>query len=265
MYLKFFHRIKRRPGFRFLSKILLCNRSIFLAALIFTGCILQGPWDYSPDEATIHRGLWVNALIIADRPVTDICIEKLLELDEEYTDAFKFYRNADVSITGSFNGTENTLNLTQDMNRVNCFTDPLGLLPSKGEDYRLNARITWDSAGGRVNTRISALAHIPTMFNVRNTARAPAVALTGLSIDTSATDSSQADMGFITNLLDGLPEEGQNKLQEIYLDTLTAIFESGDTAAFEEFLELEMPNIIKIVNEYTIEYSDGDTLFYLTG
>ncbi|MFC1586354.1 hypothetical protein ACFL5V_12470 [Fibrobacterota bacterium] len=233
-------------------------------ALAFTSCLLHGPWEYAPEEEVIYRGLWVTGYVIAGQPVRDICFEKLHELDEEYTDAFSFYISAEVTISGVFGSSSQTISLTADPDRVNCFIDPQGSLPRAGEDYVLDARVVWDSAAGQVETHIAATAHVPEYFQVRDTARAPAMALTGQAAG-AVQDSSGTDlMGFVS-LFESLPEEAQDEFNIMYGDTLEALFASGDTAALTEFFTAEIPAIMGLLNKYTVEYQNGDSIYFLTG
>jgi hypothetical protein len=200
---------------------------------LFTGCLLQGPWEYTSEEEHIHRGLWVNAFVIAGEPVDDVCIEKLMMLDDEYTDAFTYYASAEVAIEGMFDGTHQILVLSPDTGRGNCFIDDLGRLPE--------------------------------FFFLSDTARAPAMALTGQALDTSADTSSQTDpLALFTNLMESLPEEGQQELDSRYSDTLAILAQAGGDE-LADFLAQEMPNIIAIINDYMVEYENGDSLFFLTG
>jgi hypothetical protein len=244
------------------ARILQIRFSIFVLILLLLGC-LQGPWDYYPEKVELHRGLWVTGYIIADRPVQHFCIEKLLDLDEEYTDAFVFYQDASVEITGVFSGTRQILTLEPDSDQVNCFLgDPL-MLAEQGEEYDLDARVTWDSAGQTVETRITAAAHVPEFFEVSDTARAPALALTGLAVDTSGDTTS----GFpsVDRLLGQLPPNAREEILDKYEDTLTVLFTEGDSIAILEFIISIRDEITQILQEYYIEYENGDSLFYLTG
>lgn len=149
-------------------------------AVVVAGC-LPGPWDYTPANAPIFRGITVSAYAIADRPVTDVCFERQVALTEAVTDARAFYDSASVTITGVFSdgAQTKTLLLTPKDIPPNCFTGPAAAKFVRGNSYTLYARIVWDSAGTRVATELGSTARVPVEFALKDTAHAPAYALTG--------------------------------------------------------------------------------------
>jgi hypothetical protein len=149
-------------------------------ALGLGGC-LPGPWDYVPDGTPAFRGVTATAYAVADRPVEDVCFERLLALGEGSTDARAWFDSAAVEITGQFSAGGPTLTLQPKPGAVNCFAGPAGSRFLRGQSYTLSARIVWDSAGERVVSSLQATARVPASFSVRDTAYAPRAALLGVA------------------------------------------------------------------------------------
>jgi hypothetical protein len=150
-----------------------------LIAIGFLMACLQGPWDYTPNDPPLFRGIWAQAYVVAGRPVTDVCFEKLLALDEENTPAFAFYDSASVGIEGRFSKGGQTLALSPKANKPNCFTGDPATLAMLGEAYTLHARFVWDSSGTSVVSTLTATSRITDSFAVKKTAMAPSVAFIG--------------------------------------------------------------------------------------
>ena len=171
--------------------------AIWAGLLLVTGCILPGPWDYSPRDKPAFRGILASVYAVADRPVANACFERLLTLDEGYTAAFSFYDSATVGIEGRFSTGGQTLVLQRDSITPNCFTGNASVHFLRGETYNLTARFVWDSAGTRVVSMLRATARIPTSFRVSDTAAAPRVAKQGLAffqtVDTNS-EKYQTDL-----------------------------------------------------------------------
>ena len=53
---------------------------LILGVFFIVGC-LQGPWEYDNEEKPTYRGIHVNAYVIADQAVGNVCFEKINELD----------------------------------------------------------------------------------------------------------------------------------------------------------------------------------------
>ena len=68
-------------------------KTLILSVFLIAGC-LQGPWEYDNEEKPTYRGVHVNAYVIANQAVDNVCFEKINELDEFYTGAFPFYQEA---------------------------------------------------------------------------------------------------------------------------------------------------------------------------
>jgi hypothetical protein len=140
--------------------------------LLLLSC--QGPWSYYPEYPENYRGIWVSAYIISGRPVEEVCFDKMHALDEVHMSGFAFYESAEVQIKGTFyrrinpgSSIDTSFFLIPNINRSpNCFYGPWDLTPEAGRNYELNASITWDSAGTRVTSRLSAKTYIPREFKV---------------------------------------------------------------------------------------------------
>jgi len=133
--------------------------------LLLLSC--QGPWSYYPENPENYRGIWVNAYIIAGRPVEEVCFEKMHDLDEVRMPGFAFYEEAEIRIKGTFNGEKDvSFGLYPFYHKPNCFGGPHYLMPEAGENYELEASITWDSAGTKVTSRLSAKTYIPKKFKI---------------------------------------------------------------------------------------------------
>lgn len=228
-----------------------------MAALAAGGC-LPGPWDYAPESRPVFRGITVSAYALADRPVENLCFEKLLDLSEASSEAFAFYDSATVGVTGTFSNAngEQVLVLTPDALTPNCFIGSAGAHFVRGESYTLDARFVWDSAGTATTTVLAATAQIPALFAIADTAYAPSLAKLGVALD-NITDPDQFTQ---------LPPGPRQLFIERYGDTLTAL--DGDSAGLATWIAA---NGARMRAELTLwlqsdltTYGRGDSLFYLS-
>jgi hypothetical protein len=238
------------------------------AALVLAACI-QGPWDYYPEDPPVFRGVTVTGYALSGKPIEHICFERLLNLDEENTQAYGFYNHADVRITGSFGGTLRTLSLTAIADTPNCFKGDSAALVERGHDYAMEASLDWDSAGTEVHTVVRGTAKVPAMFKVHDTAAAPRLAKTG---------------GVPSNIFNGafirsLPPEVLFTLASDFPE-LADIFAPNiqDTTAKADSLTPAQQDYIKkngkkitarllelLQKQDPYRYAKGATLFYLNG
>jgi hypothetical protein len=150
------------------------------AAALLGGC-LPGPWDYTPTSKPYFQGVTMSAYAVAGRPAQDVCFERLLSLTEASSDARSWFDSASVEISGVFsNGAQTPLTLQPKPGAVNCFAGSPAALFVRGRSYNITARLAWDSAGIPTVSTLTATARIPAAFSVRDTAYAPAFALTGV-------------------------------------------------------------------------------------
>jgi hypothetical protein len=141
-------------------------KKLFLIFLLVLSC--QGPWSYYPDNPENYVGIWTNAYIISGRPVEEVCFDKMHSLTEARMPGFALYDEASVRITGTFNGEETTLVLEpKGFSKPNCFAGPKHLLAEAGKEYKLDASITWDSAGKKVTSNFYAETYIPKKFKIQ--------------------------------------------------------------------------------------------------
>lgn len=240
------------------SRLSAASRALVPCALalgVLGGC-LPGPWEYRPSSAAPFRGITVSAYAVADRPVENVCFEKLLALDEASAEAFAFYDDDSVTITGTFSDGPGTLLLTPNANTPNCFTGPAGSRFLRGQAYALRARFVWDSAGAAVTSVLEATASVPAQFGIADTAYAPALVTTGAALD-GITDSAT----FMR-----LPPGPRALFLERYGDTLLALQgDSAGLAAWEAENGQEMRRILVawMRNELTT-YRRGDSVYYLS-
>ncbi len=151
-----------------------------LGLLLLAGCILPGPWDYTPEDKSSFRGIYASAYAVADHPAENVCFERLLSLDEGHTDAFPFYDSASIGISGVFSTGGQSLILQPLYNTPNCFASSGPSRFVRDQTYTLTARFVWDSSGTKVTSVLRAQAHVPKSFRIADTAVAPRVALTGV-------------------------------------------------------------------------------------
>src|SRR4051812_21802022 len=122
------------------------NRLAAIAFALFLGSCIQGPWDYYPDNPAPFRGVFVSGYVLAGKPIGHICLERVLDIAEERTQAFAWYDSVDVRVSGPFGGTSRTLHLTAVADTPNCFRGDTGLIAERASDYQLEADVKWDSA-----------------------------------------------------------------------------------------------------------------------
>jgi len=130
----------------------------------------QGPWSYYPENPENYRGIWITAYIISGRPVKNVCIERMRDLDEVYMRGFAFYDEASIEIQGIFNGKDTSIFLRPDdeffANNPNCFIGDEDLIAEAGAKYKMYVSVTWDSAGKKTTSKFSAKTHIPKKFKI---------------------------------------------------------------------------------------------------
>jgi hypothetical protein len=147
---------------------------------MFLGACLPGPWDYTPEAKPVFRGVTLFAYAVNGRPAEDVCFERLLDLNEAASEGKAWYDSASVEIAGAFSDGSPMLVLTPKPGPANCFQGPAAALFLAGQSYTITARFVWDSAGTTATSVLSATARIPSVFSIRDTAYAPAYALTGV-------------------------------------------------------------------------------------
>lgn len=229
-----------------------------LALLAALGSCIQGPWDYYPNNPPPFRGIWLTGYAIAGQPLRQVCMERLLDLAEESTDAFPFYDSAEVSVSGRFGDSTGTVRLTPLREAPNCFRGDSTVLVRRGADYTLDARITWDSAGRRVTSVLKAVAQVPDSFSIRPAASAPSLVLTG------GVPSNIFSREFFAIL----PPPVQQAMAADFAEA-AALIASGDTAAFQAYVAVNgkriQDRLVELLGKERTVYDEGDTLFYLGG
>jgi len=142
-----------------------------LAVLVFFFLLLscQGPWSYYPEDPENYQGIWITAYIVSGRPVKDVCLEKMHNLNEVYMRGFAFYDSASIEIRGPFNGKDTSVFLKPNIaeHNPNCFVGDENLTAMAGENYDMHVSVTWDSAGKKTTSKFSAKTHIPKKFKVK--------------------------------------------------------------------------------------------------
>lgn len=238
-----------------LSKVLL----VFILGL---SCI-QGPWEYLPEDEQIFRGLTVNGYIISGRRVTEVCIERLYDLDEASTRAFPFYDSAYVTITGNGGNGRETIELSPRSDCPMCFEGPAEFTGQMGESYDFRAEVHWDSTGTDVVTIITGEARIPAEWKTDKIAKANKAAV----LSTEGSDISSDPV--VKALFGDLPSDVLSALSLLYLPEIAPIAE--DTAAimtwFSENGMRVQATIDSLLNDDSqlAPFADGDTLLYLGG
>ncbi len=134
-------------------------------ALLFSAC--QGPWDYFPEKREVYKGVYIFGHIIADQPVKNVCLQRVLELDESRSDNFNYYDSASVKISGNFSGKDTVITLSAQNTKPACFDGTPDMIPSRGNQYTLKTDLWWDSAGTSVKSHYEAEASIPSVFSIR--------------------------------------------------------------------------------------------------
>jgi hypothetical protein len=160
--------LKGKYGFHILLFYpLMKSKPALLVFLLVLSC--QGPWSYYPEDPENYAGIWTNAYIISGRPVENVCFDKMHALTEVRMPGFAFYHKNETSvrITGSFNGTETSVDLSPNPDKPNCFVGPSHLLADAGKNYEFSASIAWDSAGRKTTSNFYAKTYIPKKFKIK--------------------------------------------------------------------------------------------------
>ncbi len=145
----------------------------FKAILAFFSLLIscQGPWSYYPENPENYRGIWITAYIVSGRPVKNVCLEKMHNLNEVYMRGFAFYDHANIEVKGSFNGRDTLILLKPDTanfaHNPNCFVGDENLIAEANANYDMYASITWDSAGTKTTSEFRAKTHIPKKFKIK--------------------------------------------------------------------------------------------------
>ena len=230
------------------------NRAAAILALALVACI-QGPWDYYPENPPTFKGVFATGYVLAERPLSQVCFERILSLDEEHTQAFAWYDSADVRVSGPFSGQSRIVVLSPDTVTPNCFKGDPSLLAERGSEYTLDARFAWDSAGTHVLSHITGTAHVPDAFSIHDSAVAPKLALTGGIPDTILS------MGFISSL----PPEVKAPFNARYGDTLSKLDTAGQRRYILQNGKAIQKFLMDLLQHDQTVYHEGATLFYLNG
>jgi len=131
----------------------------------------QGPWSYYPENPENYRGIWITAYIVSGRPLKNVCLEKMHNLNEVYMRGFAFYESASIEIKGPFSGRDTLIFLKPDTadfaHNPNCFVGDENLMAEAGASYNMYVSVTWDSAGKKTTSEFSAKTHIPKKFKIK--------------------------------------------------------------------------------------------------
>ena len=233
--------------------------SATLLTLFFLGGCIQGPWDYYPKNPKVFKGIWMTGYALAGKPLEEVCLERLLGLNEEYTSAFPFYDQAEVTVRGRFGDGSGSVVLSPISRRPNCFVGASASLIQKGESYDIEARITWDSAGRNVTSVLTATANVPKEFSIHRTAAAPGFAMTG---------NAPTNI-FSPEFVTALPPKVREVIQREFLDSLEKLQAANDTAGISNYIKANsakyQKRLLDLLKDDQIIYNDGDTLFYING
>jgi hypothetical protein len=225
------------------------------ALSLVAGCI-PGPWEYKPEHQSEFKGITVSGYAIADRPVQALCFEKLLTLGEASSEAFAFYDSASVGITGTFSNGGQTLVLTPHPNTPNCFIGSPNARFLRGQQYELQARFVWDSAGTTTVTTLNATAQVPVQFTISDTAYAPSIATVGVALEDVTNPA-------VFNLL---PPRPRALFVAKYGDTLNAL--AGDSAGLAVWKAANgktmQAELLFWLSGDQVAYRRNDSLFYLS-
>jgi len=144
-------------------------KAILVVFSLLISC--QGPWSYYPENPENYRGIWITAYIISGRPLKNVCLEKMHNLNEVYMRGFAFYESASVEIKGPFNGRDTLIFLKPDTadfaHNPNCFVGDENLIAEVNGNYNMYVSVTWDSAGKKTTSEFSAKTHIPKKFKIK--------------------------------------------------------------------------------------------------
>ncbi|MBW8888020.1 MAG: hypothetical protein JF616_09715 [Fibrobacteres bacterium] len=246
------------------SRFRAAKGGIGLLALVVAACI-QGPWDYYPENPATFRGVFATAYVLSGKPLEQVCFERILDVDEEHTQAFAWYDSADVRISGPFyaRGTDSTAGKSLEMvlspvsDTPNCFKGDPTLLAERGQEYDLRARFTWDSAGTRTRSLLTGTAHVPKNFRIHDSAVAPTLAFSGGVPDTIF------DPVFISSLpksiLDSMTAQFGDTLVKLLIDS------TGRGAYLKQHGDAIQNRLLELIQEAQQPYPKDTTLYYLNG
>ena len=237
-------------------------RKILLLSLAFllSSC-LQGPWSYTPKVVKVDQGILVQAYIVGGRPITDVCFEPMISLDDVYTNAYAFFDSAMVEVEGDFGTGSESISLSQVADNPNCFIGDAAKFGVAGQDYNLEAVFWWDSSGTKVRSVMNGTAKIPTSFSVGTNAWANSMAF--------ITDVNAQSSDGLLSLFEGLPEE----VSEFFITKYATDFAQvgNDEKAQQVWLadngaqvNVELDSLLAIYEEY-VQYAENDTVSYLSG
>lgn len=169
----------------------------------------------------------------------EICFEPVLPLVNTATRDFAFYDSASVKVIGSFNGSQQTLELTPLVESPNCFSGPTDQIAAKGASYSLDATIRWDSSGTRVTTHLTATTSTPIHMALQGGMALPLGNL-GKVIDDP----------IIYPML-------KNALGD------TVDYLRANEAARDTFQGMNEAAIFGMLGDYKVPFANGDTLRYM--
>lgn len=153
-----------------------------LATLGLAAC--NGPWNMQPDEGPQDPKLWVSMLLIADRPLDTLWIERPLLLDRKSDPAVLFVDAAESRIAIMDPAAGDTLHFRPVEGRAAAWVaEDTAYRVRRGAWYLLEAGLRWNaskefpSGADWRNETLTAETRVPAAYALDSTVQVPAEAL----------------------------------------------------------------------------------------
>ena len=168
------------------------------AALAVAAC--NGPWNMQPDEGPQDPKLWVSMLLIADRPLDTLWIERPLLLNRESDPSALFVDEAASAIAIVESAAGDTLRFRPVAGRAAAWVaEDTAYRVKRGARYLLDAALRWNasktfpSGSDWRSETLTAETRVPAAYALDSTLQAPVEALhPGLSVGLPSAMASRA-------------------------------------------------------------------------
>lgn len=160
-------------------------RPAALAALAVFGAVgCNGPWNMEAEEGPQRAKLWVSLLLVADRPLDTLWMERPRPLSRKVDPAAVFVDTAQSSVevveAGTAGGAETVLRYRPVPDRAAAWVaEDTAYRVKRGAEYRFQASVRWNVSpdfpgGAEYRTEVlAARARVPSGYSLDSLARMP--------------------------------------------------------------------------------------------
>lgn len=183
-----------------------------MAVLTLIAC--NGPWNMEPDDGPRDPKLWVSMLLVADRPLDTLWVERPLLLDRMADPAASFIDTAASSLSVIEPEAGDTLRFSPVPGKSAAWVaEDTSYRVGRGKRYLLDARLRWNASrdfpsGSEWRTEtLAAETRVPSTYALDSVAQAPIETLhpsLAVGLPAASADRARADVSYRNALYDSL-------------------------------------------------------------